>query len=927
MAIQIRSYEIPLIDSLKPALNLSIQDIKDPSKRKSDFSKTITLPSSKELDKLFNHIFEINTVTNSFNANKRLEVEYYADEQLQIKGFLKLNEVITNDLNEVKYSVNIFGQLSTLFSEIGEKELTDVQGLNDYDHAYTTGNIANSWDTSIIENGSPVAFAKGTGYLYPLIENGFDSALNEFSILSMFPSIYAKEYFDRIMTDAGYTYTSAFLNSALFKSLHIPFNRNAISLTSTQVEDRTFGADDAVQAITGIATNLVFPTEVDPNGLYDNTTGVFTAAEAGFYNFTTIIDVEAEFTPAGNAVDVFIAQYPRVEVAIYVDGVLVNSASMYLGDETVAIPTTTTYSTGTNVPYPSDAHNTIITTSTSNSAPTIVVLVKQDNKKTNPASNLKVTLTNQPLVAGATVEVKIKTLPVRYLFPFGALTSEKFWDATGAFYDGTINLNVTSGKFLNTVTNSSIYETGTIDMYSVVPKGIKQKDYMSSIFSMFYLQIEPSRNDEKHLIIEPYEDFYLDGGVDWSGKRDVSKDLVQEPMGLLEAAEYRYSYKSDKDKYNQSYEGEFEEIYGQRSGLIDNDFVKEITKTDLIFSPTPSVGQSDIDMVLPTIRKDDDTYKATDSNIRILYYGGLKTSQTAWELNDTFGNTYSYTSYPYSGHFDDPFNPTLDINFGLPKRLYYDNTFNPITLTNNNLFNKYHLPALKQIANRDSKLISGYFYLKPSDIQNLSFRLTYYFDNTYFRLYKIENYDPNKPITKCYFIKLINVNPFTSSTAVANGGDDAIAVGFDDGVGTGEDLPGLSYDKSGNGNVTGSKSNTIEGYNNRVASSALFIDIKGDGNNVAENTRKIQIINGNNNIISSGLENVTLINSDGITVTESNKTYIGGKEVEAVTDFHNGFYNIEADETFTIEQNKQMVNFNKLTLKGTLNINGQMIFK
>ena len=132
MAIEIRSYEIPLIDSLKPALNFSIQDIKDPSKRKSDFSKTITLPSSKTLDKLFNHIFEINTVTNTFNANKRLDVEYYADEQLQIKGFLKLNEVITNDLNEVKYSVNIFGQLSTLFSEIGEKELTDVQGLNDY---------------------------------------------------------------------------------------------------------------------------------------------------------------------------------------------------------------------------------------------------------------------------------------------------------------------------------------------------------------------------------------------------------------------------------------------------------------------------------------------------------------------------------------------------------------------------------------------------------------------------------------------------------------------------------------------------------------------------------------------------------------------------------------------------------------------------
>ena len=926
MAIEIRSYEIPLIDSLKPALNFSIQDIKDPSKRKSDFSKTITLPSSKVLDKLFNHIFEINTVTNTFNANKRLDVEYYADEQLQIKGFLKLNEVITNDLNEVKYSVNIFGQLSTLFSEIGEKELTDVQGLNDYDHAYTTGNISNSWDTSIIENGSPISFAKGTGYVYPLIENGFDSLLNEFSILSMFPSVYAKEYFDRIIADAGYTYTSAFLNSTLFRSLHIPFNRNAISLTSAQVADRVFGADDAVQSITSISTNLVFPTEVDPNGLYDNTTGIFTAGEAGFYNFTTIVDIEADFTPTGNVVDVFVAQYPRVEISIYVNGSLVNSASMYLGDETVAIPTTTTYNTGVNVPYPSAAHSTNIVTGTGNVAPSISILNKVDNKKLNPASNLKVTIENQPLVATDTVEVKIRTLAVKHLFPL-ASPSGKFYDATGAFYGGTVNLNVTSGKFLNTIVNSSIYETGTIDMYSVVPKDIKQKDYMSSIFKMFNLQIEPSRNNEKHLIIEPYEDFYLNGGPDWSGKRDVSKDLIQEPMGLLEAAEYIYSYKSDKDKFNQSYEGEFEEIYGQRSGLIDNDFVKNITKTNLIFSPTPSVGQSSIDMVLPTIIKDDDVYKATDSNIRILYYGGLKASQTAWELKDTFGNTYSYNSYPYSGHFDDPFNPTLDINFGLAKRIYYDNTFNPITLTNNNLFNKYHLPALKQIANRDSKLISGHFYLKPSDIQNLSFRYTYYFDNTYFRLYKIENYDPNKPITKCYFIKLINVNPFTSSTAVANGGDEMIAVGFNDGVTTTEDIPSLSYDRASNGNNQGDKSNTVEGSNNRVASSALFIDIKGDGNNVSENTRKIQIINGNNNIIGSGLENVTLLNSDNLVITESNVSYVGGVKVESVTDFHSGLYNIEVGEVFTVEQNKQMVNFNKLTLKGTLNINGQMIFK
>ncbi len=312
MATEIRTYEIPLIDSLKPALNLSIQDIKNPSKRKSDYSKTITLPSSKDLDKLFNHIFEISTVTNSFNANKRLEVEYYADEQLQLKGFLKLNEVITNDLNEVKYSVHIFGQISNLFSEIGEKDLIEVQGLNDYDHTYTTGNIQNSWDTSIDINGVPTAFSKGTGYVYPLIENGFDTDLSTSNILSMFPAIYAKEYLDRIISDAGYSYTSAFLNGNIFKSLTVPFNRNAISLTSTQVENRTFGADGAASTLTTSFSTIVFPSnEVDAGGVYDNTTGIFTAIDAGFYDFNSVLDIEAEYTPTGNLVDVFVITLQR----------------------------------------------------------------------------------------------------------------------------------------------------------------------------------------------------------------------------------------------------------------------------------------------------------------------------------------------------------------------------------------------------------------------------------------------------------------------------------------------------------------------------------------------------------------------------------------------------------------------------------------
>jgi len=44
-------------------------------------------------------------------------------------------------------------------------------------------------------------------------------------------------------------------------------------------------------------------------------------------------------------------------------------------------------------------------------------------------------------------------------------------------------------------------------------------------------------------------------------------------------------------------------------------------------------------------------------------------------------------------------------------------------------------------------------------------------------------------------------------------------------------------------------------------------------------------------------------------------------------DYHSGFNLIESGETITIETNKQMVNFNKLTMNGILIINGHLILR
>jgi len=45
------------------------------------------------------------------------------------------------------------------------------------------------------------------------------------------------------------------------------------------------------------------------------------------------------------------------------------------------------------------------------------------------------------------------------------------------------------------------------------------------------------------------------------------------------------------------------------------------------------------------------------------------------------------------------------------------------------------------------------------------------------------------------------------------------------------------------------------------------------------------------------------------------------------TDHHSGFYKIEAPDTVTIEDRKQMTNWGGLIVDGTLNVDGQLIIE
>jgi len=249
----------------------------------------------------------------------------------------------------------------------------------------------------------------------------------------------------------------------------------------------------------------------------------------------------------------------------------------------------------------------------------------------------------------------------------------------------------------------------------------------------------------------------------------------------------------------------------------------------------------------------------------------MKATGQQWIHIDTAGNETNYSTYPYAGMYDDPYSPTTLLEFGISNEIYYSNVFDKVvTFSNNTLFNKYYLKFLQEITNTNSKIVTAYFYLSPSEIKELSFSKQYYFEGQYFRLNKVENYNPIDPITKCEFLKLKFATVFSPTTGAGNGGTGTLL---------GDDTAALFANGNSqlvNNNSIGNINQRVTGSNNYVSNSARAVNVTGDSNKVFSNSINIEIT-GSNNIIHSGCKNVKLINTDGQTITASNITYINNE--------------------------------------------------
>lgn len=319
-------------------------------------------------------------------------------------------------------------------------------------------------------------------------------------------------------------------------------------------------------------------------------------------------------------------------------------------------------------------------------------------------------------------------------------------DSTGSNYDPDNSYNTATGIHTSPILNLSYY----------LPDKITQRDFLTWIIKLFNLYIDPDRFDYYTLNIEPRDDYYNSETVtDWTNKLDIGKEINIIPMGELDSKYYSFGYKEDGDYYNKYYKDNYAENYGDKLICVNNDFLTNTKEIKVGFSPTPLTSVPNSELIIPSIIKEGTSAVPNNfnGNIRILYWGGMKTGK--WYHGDNLGNGYTLnSSYPYAGHLDDPQNPTLDLCFEQPRLLFYKMS-NPADYTTNNLYNNYYSLMLAEIADKDAKLLQMFIKLNVYDIYTLSFRNKFYIDGTYYHLNKISNFNPeNGESTLCEFVKI-----------------------------------------------------------------------------------------------------------------------------------------------------------------------------
>jgi len=538
---------LDIISSDDFPLSLSFQnfDVRDFNSRSGSFSKTFTVPATKNNNILFNQIYKDGNVDRR-NVRKDLPSTIYADNIPIIQGVLRLSK-ITKDIDVLEYECTFLGDNMDWASKIKNLDLNELKFSKNTYTSYPPISEGNYTFSNIIPLAGNAAdytnFSSNTDRLhYPLMSFGEGiSSRQQVTEGDFAPAFYLKNIWDKIFQAQGYTVDSEFCNSDYFKSLIVPFDFESKS----KQKNFKYGRIKRTQGYSQLASLFKsgpLSVEVDSIGNMETIrktgkiggTSVYAGQLAKFvFSGTDIIDDGETNTPAisdGNIVQGTSNKYTT----------LVKNEG---GSHTIRWDITARFFDNSGTQSGSFMARGQVWRALDDDSSDIYAAEAKTDNELNGYKKIWQKRYNRDV--GATYDLDLNwndeftdssSGSAKYIF---CIEVERFSDDSGS----TTTFGYKSGTFEISGSNEISIGDSLNDIEYFIPDG-KQSDFVSGVAQMFNLQFSTDAAS-KVVKIEPYDYFYkgIDNAYDWTDKIDYSKNINDEFLHDIKS-ELIFKYKN-----------------------------------------------------------------------------------------------------------------------------------------------------------------------------------------------------------------------------------------------------------------------------------------------------------------------------------------------------------------------------------------------
>ena len=285
-----------------------------------------------------------------------------------------------------------------------------------------------------------------------------------------------------------------------------------------------------------------------------------------------------------------------------------------------------------------------------------------------------------------------------------------------------VTLYDTGTAFYNDV-NLDFQTGNTVELENSLPD-ITQLDFIQAIKQMFNLYFWTNQ-DARTIYVEPYNDFYLDKSTaaDWSSKLDYDSAISIKHI-TPDSKVTRLLFKEDSkdvniDSFNKRFDPAFAG-YKYTSGNKYIDGETDIENKVLAGTWMELRTKLGLEYRLPVVaRSDDKQIQQFEAVPRILYYNGL-VSSGGWTFDGNVRTTYPHFTFT---NFHAGNDVSLSFaNHDMAKGLY----------------SKYYANTMYAVDN--AKMLTGTFYLQPTDLLNIDFRKPILVDGVHYTINAIKDY-------------------------------------------------------------------------------------------------------------------------------------------------------------------------------------------